>query len=130
LLKSDPIPPIETSSYPNREGHFFLVALPFRVSSQLLDRAVVNRGTVVPQKMWSPNTIIDQKQHVEEVVLQMPIFFEDANGRLGLPLETAAAGRCHGIRNAHKFAPLGDKSTTHIRIGVGVVSRCMIRAAR
>jgi hypothetical protein len=132
LLKSDSIPLIETTSYLDREGHFFLVASgqPFHVPSRLIDHTVVNRGSVVPQKMWSPYTITDQKQHVEEAVLQMPIFFEDINGRLGLSLENAAAGRCHGIRNAQKFALLGEKSTTHIRIGVGVVSRCMIRVAR
>jgi hypothetical protein len=76
---------------------------------------------VVPQTMWSPNTVTDKRQHVEEAVLQMPIFFEGIDGRLGLPLEDSAAGRCHGLRNAQQFAPLGQKSTTHIRIGVSVV---------
>jgi hypothetical protein len=98
------------------------------MSSRLLDRAVVNRGTVVPQTMWSPHT--DQRHYVEEAVLQMPIFFEGIDGRLGLSLEASATGRCQGLRNAQQFAPLGHMLTTHIRIGVSVVSRCMIRIAR
>ncbi|KAH9025338.1 hypothetical protein EDB84DRAFT_1273527, partial [Lactarius hengduanensis] len=76
--------------------------------------------TVVPQTMWPPYTITDRKQHVTNAVLQMPIFFEGIiDGRLGLPLEAAAAGRCHSLRNAQGFAPLGHRSTTHIRIWPG-----------
>ncbi|KAH9054250.1 hypothetical protein EDB87DRAFT_1647319 [Lactarius vividus] len=120
LLKSNPIPSIGPSSYPDREGYFFFVGPiarpPFDSSPRLLDRTVVNRGTVVPQTMWAPHTVTDQKQHVEEAVLQTPIFFEGVDGQLGLPLEASAAGRCHGLRNAQEFAPLGHKSTTHIRI--------------
>ncbi|KAH9016219.1 hypothetical protein EDB84DRAFT_1524444 [Lactarius hengduanensis] len=83
FLKSKPTPPIEVVSYPDREGHFFLVSYysrrileqPFDTSSRLLDRAaVVNRGTVVPQTMWSPCTITDKRQRIEETALQMPIF--------------------------------------------------------
>ncbi|KAI9439531.1 hypothetical protein H4582DRAFT_1812889, partial [Lactarius indigo] len=126
LLKSNSIPQIETVSYPDREGHFFfvrptntrhaLVRQPFDTSSRPLDCAVVHRGIVVPQTLWSPYTITDRRRHVEEAVLQMPIFFEGIDGRLGLSLQAAAAGRCHGLRNAQEFAPLGQKSTTHIRI--------------
>jgi hypothetical protein len=138
LLKSDSIPHIKPSSYPDREGYFFLVgptalhaqAQPFDTSNRLLDRALVTRGTVVPQTMWSPNTVTDKRQHVEEAVLQLPIFFEGIDGRLGLSLEDSAAGRCHGLRNAQQFAPLGQKSTTHIRIGVSVFSHSMIRVIR
>ena len=75
-------------------------------------------GTVVPQGMWVPHTITDRRHHVAEAELQMPIFFEDANGRLGITLEAAATGRCHGLLNAQCFAPLGNKTTTHIRIVV------------
>ncbi|KAI9454400.1 hypothetical protein BJY52DRAFT_1152506 [Lactarius psammicola] len=111
LLKSHSIPSILASSGPGREGHFFLTP-----DSRVLDRAVVYGGTVVPQTMWSLHPVTDRRQHVEEAALQMPIFFEGVDGGLGLSLEAAAAGRCHGLRNAHEFAPLGHKSTTHIRI--------------
>ncbi|KAH9053803.1 hypothetical protein EDB87DRAFT_1649550 [Lactarius vividus] len=114
LLKRKAIPQIETLSFPNRESYFFFVS--HSTYSRPLDRAVVGIGAVVPQTMWSPHTVIDERQHVEEAMLQIPIFFEGMVGRLGLPLEAAAAGRCHGLRDAQKFAPLGQKSTTHIRI--------------
>jgi hypothetical protein len=104
---------------------------PLDSSSYPLDRAVVNRGTVVPQTMWSPDTVTDTILHVEEAVLQMPIFLEDIDGpgRLGLSLEYAAAGRCDGLRNAQEFAPLGRKATTNIRILVSVIFRGVISNA-
>ncbi|KAH9007954.1 hypothetical protein EDB83DRAFT_2459501 [Lactarius deliciosus] len=119
LRKRKYIPPIEIVFYPDREGHFFLVGrqvLEQPTPSLLLDRTVVDRGTVVPQTMWAPHTIADKKQHVKEAVLQMPIFFEGVDGRLGLTLEASAAGRCHGLRNAQHIVPLGQNSTTHVRI--------------
>ncbi|KAH9174167.1 hypothetical protein EDB89DRAFT_1849164, partial [Lactarius sanguifluus] len=124
LLKVKSIPQVEILSYPDREGHFFYFdpntsvrgGQPFATSSWLLDRAVVNRGSVVPQTMWSPHTAIDRRHYVEQAVLQKPIFFEGVDGRLGLPLEAAAAGRCHGLRDAQEFAPLGETRTTQIRI--------------
>ena len=82
---------------------------------------------MVPQLMWTPHTVTDKRQHVEEAKLQMPIFFEGLDGRLGLSLEASATGRCHGLRDAQQFAPLGHKSTTHIRIVVGVVSPGVMR---
>ncbi|KAI9439529.1 hypothetical protein H4582DRAFT_1773601, partial [Lactarius indigo] len=74
------------------------------------------RGTVVPQTMWSPHS--NRRWHIEEAVLQMPIFFEGIDGRLGLSLQAAVNGRYHhdGLRNARQFAPLGYRTTTFIRI--------------
>jgi len=46
----------------------------------------------------------------------MPIFFEYVNGTVGISLEAAASGRCHGLLNAQCAAPLGNKATTHIRV--------------
>ncbi|KAF8274597.1 hypothetical protein EI94DRAFT_1825553 [Lactarius quietus] len=123
LLKITSIPAIETWSYPDREGHFFVVGYAIRHvldhpsdASRLLDRTVVNRGTVVPQTMWCPHAATDKRQYVEEAVLHMPIFFEGVDGKLGLSLEASAMGRCNGLRNAQQFAPLGNKSMTCIRI--------------
>ncbi|KAI0246596.1 hypothetical protein BJV78DRAFT_1253285 [Lactifluus subvellereus] len=48
--------------------------------------------------------------------LQFPIFFENVDGKLGIPLEAAAAGRCGTLRNAQEYAQLGAWSTTHICI--------------
>jgi len=80
--------------------------------------------------MWSPLNFNDYRRHVEEAVLQLPIFFEGVDGRLGLSLEATALGRCHNLHNAQQFAPLGQNSTTHIRIVVSVVSRGVISVAR
>ena len=125
--------PIATLSLPDRGSRFFfanqitqhVIVQPFDrdTSPRLLDRAVVNRGTVVPQTMWSPHTVTDKRLQVEEAVLQSPIFFEGLDGMLGLSLEASATGRCHGLRGAQDFAPLGQKSITFIRIVVCVLFR-------
>lgn len=126
LLKSASVPPQAVLSYPGREGIFFLLqSVPPHIPAQhsnppgrwLLDRGVVTRGTVVPQAMWSPQTAMDRRQQVD---LQMPIFFEGTDGRLGITLEASAAGQCYGLRDAIHPAPLGENPTTNIRIAVSV----------
>ena len=82
---------------------------------------VVGAGSVVPQRLWIPHTATDVRQHVAEAELQMPIFFQHANGDLGVTLEAAMSGRSHSLINAPSFAPLGRYTTTHIRIGVSVI---------
>jgi len=67
--------------------------------------------------LWTPHTVTDRKQHVEDAELQMPIFFLHTDGRLGLTLEAAVSGRCHTLLNSQFSAPLGLQTTTHIRIG-------------
>jgi hypothetical protein len=81
-------------------------------------------GTAVPQTMWTPSCVEDKTQLIGETELQMPIFFEGADGQLGLSLELAAAGRCHCLANAQRFAPLGpsQKSITDIHIMVSATS--------
>jgi hypothetical protein len=83
----------------------------------VLDRTVVPWGTVVPQTLWLSQSVIDRRQHVEEAGLQMPIFFESLNGSLGLSLDCAAIGQ-DGLVYAEQIAPLGNKASTYIRIGV------------
>ena len=97
-------------------------------SPRLLDRVVVDRGTVVPQTLWSPHSVTDGpgRQHVEQEALKMPIFFEGKDGRLGISLEAATAGQCHGLLNVQTHAPFGHMATTHIRIGVRVVALSVI----
>ena len=86
----------------------------------LLDYVIKDTGTVVPQRLWIPHNKNDFKQHVEEADLQLPVFFIHENGDLGLSLEDAVSGRCHDtLRDAHTYAQLGGKTTTHIRILVG-----------
>jgi hypothetical protein len=128
LLKIDKFPKIFPMSFPDREGHNFFIRSsdtgrikekPLNSLLWLLDRAIVNRGAVVPQRMWSWHTVTDK--HVEEAVLQMPIFFEGVDGRLSLSLDAAAAGQCHTLRDAEQFAPL-ELTLTNIRIHVGVIA--------
>ena len=76
-------------------------------------------GTVIRQVRWTPENVNDHRHHVAEAVLQMPIFFMQQNGILGLSLDDAINGRCQTLRDARMQAQLGRKTTTHIRIGVG-----------
>jgi hypothetical protein len=75
-------------------------------------------GTVIPQARWSPENVNDHRHHVAEAILQMPIFFMQQNGTLGLSLDDAINGRCQTLRDSRVQAQLGGKVTTHIRIGV------------
>ncbi|KAI9433290.1 hypothetical protein H4582DRAFT_1988166 [Lactarius indigo] len=122
LLKSTSVPPSTALSYPGREGSFFFLHsvpshIPVNHSSPpgrwLLDRGVVTRGTVVPQTLWSPHATLERRQQVD---LQLPIFFESTDGRLGISLEASAAGQCYNLRDANYPAKLGDRTTTNLRI--------------
>ena len=125
-MKGSPAPTPLNQPVPGGEGTFFYVdSVPKHIALQfpgqyrwVLDRSIVNMGTVVPQILWAPHTYTDKRNHVEEAELQLPIFFQCNNGQLGLSLEAAATGRCHNLIDAERFAPLGLKSTTHIRIVV------------
>ena len=131
LLKSASIPPYATLSYTGKGDYFFFVhSVPPHISARfpnppvrwLLDRGIVDKGTVVPQTMWSPRSAGDIRQHVARAKLQMPVFFEDKDGGLGLSLGASIDGQCHVLRDANYPAPLGQKTTTHIRIVVSMAS--------
>jgi hypothetical protein len=109
-------------------GPFIVTSVPGYIRVQfpnqhtwVLDRSVVRVGTVVPQTLWIPHNVTDREHHVQNAELQMPIFFLHTDGRLGLPLEAAIAGRCHTLLNAQYSAPLGPQTTTQIRIGVSYI---------
>ena len=53
----------------------------------------------------------------------MPIFFEDKGGGIGVSLRALIDGQCHVLRDANVPAPLGEKTTTHLRI---VVSTALV----
>ena len=57
-------------------------------------------------------------QYVVNQELQMPIFFTQENGDLGLSLDDAMNGRCQTLRDAQMQAHLGGRTTTHICIKV------------
>jgi hypothetical protein len=75
-------------------------------------------GTVIPQARWSPDNATDYRNHVVEAVLQMPIFFMQKDGILGLSLADAINGRRQTLRDARMLEQLGKKTTTHICIAV------------
>ena len=78
-------------------------------------------GTIVPQRRFSLVDKVDEvRQYVESAVLQLPIFFVSRNGELGFPLSDIMRGYDCDLRNEDAFAPLGDKITTQIRIGVSL----------
>jgi hypothetical protein len=68
--------------------------------------------------MPAPLTVSDVRGRADLSDLQFPIFFENVDGKLGIPLEAAAAGQCGTLRNAQEYAQLGAWSTTHICIAV------------
>jgi hypothetical protein len=76
------------------------------------------RGTVVPQRRWTPADEVDIRRHVESAVLQLPIFFVNRNGAVGFRLQEILQGCDHELSNAYREAPLGGRATTHIRINV------------
>ena len=80
-------------------------------------------GTVVPQMMWSPPSVEDRSWLVGEAELQMPIFFEGPDGKLGISLEAAASGRCDGLINAQELARVGQRSMLNVRILVSTASQ-------
>jgi len=130
LLKRNHIPAYRVLSHPGMESRFFIVdsaspQLPIRPLSELqrvvLDRSLIAMGTVVPQTMWSPLAVEDRRRLAGEAELQMPIFFEGADGKLGISLEACAAGQCDGLANRQEFARLGQRSIINIRIMVGAV---------
>jgi hypothetical protein len=89
-----------------------------RNSPPPLDFSVsTTRGTVVPQRRWTPSEEIDIRRFVE-ATLQLPIFFVHWNGAVGFWLPDILEGRDGDLYNRNSEAPLGGRATTHIRINV------------
>ena len=92
-----------------------------RQHAPLLDYSTrVIRGTVVPQRRWTPANEVDVRRRVENAVLQLPIFFVNRNGGFGFPLRDILRGRDRDLLDAKDFAPLGGRTIAHIRIGVSL----------
>ncbi|KZV62479.1 hypothetical protein PENSPDRAFT_247579 [Peniophora sp. CONT] len=76
-------------------------------------KAEVNRGAVVPQKLFIPAGEDNRVRHAINAQLQLPIFFVHADGRVGITVPEAVAGHSTNLVGAHQFASLGGRSTTH-----------------
>ncbi|KAH9993742.1 hypothetical protein BJV74DRAFT_884337 [Russula compacta] len=83
----------------------------------LLDYSVIRSGTVVPQALWSPHNVNDFRQYVSEAPLQMPIFFMQENGILGLSLNDAADGRCQTLRDGRYSSARGKIYHAYSHLG-------------
>ena len=130
VLGTSAVPPLKALSFPGREGVFLAVdcaAVPQTLphvsdengrSFWVLDRKISPGGPVIPQMMPAPLTVSDVRGRADLSDLQFPIFFENADGKLGIPLKAAAAGQCGTLRNAQEYAQLGALSTTQICIAV------------
>src|SRR5579863_9626288 len=89
LLKGNPVPSHAPWHAPGIESAFFFApSVPRHIlnqfpnqSSWVLDRSIMHKGTVVPQTFWAPHTQTDQKHHVEQAELQLPVFFQCSDGR-------------------------------------------------
>jgi len=79
-------------------------------------------GTVVPQRRWTPADEVDIRRHVQEAALQLPVFFVNRNGSVGFWLPDVLEGRDRELYNRDIQAPLGGRTTTHIRINVSSLS--------
>jgi hypothetical protein len=131
LLKRNHIPAYRVVSYPGSESCYFVLdsasphgqVRPLPESDWVLDRSMMAMGTVVPQAMWSPPSVEEKRRLVGEAELQMPIFFEGPDGKLGIPLEAAASGPCGGLTNAQEIARVGQRSILNVRILVSTASQ-------
>ena len=125
------VTPAEIQSYSlgleGYQGAYFVLNQPQNYSQppvqanghnfRLLDYAVRTGGSVVPQQLWIPQGQGDWRRYVEQAQLHLPVFFVNTNGSLGVPVVNAAAGQL-SLRGANAPAPLGDKTTTKIRMSV------------
>jgi hypothetical protein len=132
LLRVDSqlLQPVETQEWPDA---FFITSPEVQnappsaqIAGQpawLLDYAIQQVGTVVPQRIWSAQHPADAQRY-GNVPLNMPIFFVHGDRvNLGLPQPTAAGGVGSMLLGADAIAPLGDCTTTYIRINVSLLIR-------
>ncbi|KAI0260366.1 hypothetical protein BC834DRAFT_549127 [Gloeopeniophorella convolvens] len=87
-------------------------------SPPLLDfRVDTTAGSVVRQRRWHPANEVDVRRHIEDAALQLPVFFVSHDGTLGYRLQDILQNTEYHLRNGYQPAPLGGRTTTHIRIG-------------
>ncbi|KAI0295970.1 hypothetical protein BC826DRAFT_968231 [Russula brevipes] len=125
LFKLDPTL-VRPFGHPSRPDAFFVSNPPVNPSppsllvqgrpTWLLDYVIRQGGSVVPQELWFPRGQGDWRRYVEQAQLHVPVFFVNVDGSLGVPVVYAAAGQMSLI-GANEPAPLGDRTTTKIRIG-------------
>jgi hypothetical protein len=78
-------------------------------------------GTVVPQALWGPQGQGATKKYVLDAILEWPVFFVREDRTVGLSLQEAVNGPCRTLLGAQMHAPLGGRSTLHVRIKVRIL---------
>ena len=97
----------------------------------LLDYAIRDVGTVVPQYIWPVHHPSDGQRYYKNVPLNLPIFFVHKDRvTLGLPLLRAATGDCMTLLGVGATPPVGDSFTTYIRINVSIFQRHILHQYR
>ena len=92
----------------------------------VIDYAVRDTGSVIPQNIWTPKKMSDKVRNVDYEQLGCPIFFIHNNGQdLGIPLIDAAMGTCMSLRGAEGAAPVGPSVHIQIRINVSLILMLM-----
>ena len=94
----------------------------FAINGRPLDYVISQAGTVVPQRMWSSRISLDSQRNTN-TSLNMPVYFvHNDRATVGLPLLKAVEGRRATLLCAGDTAPIGNVSSMHIRINVGIFS--------
>ena len=92
-------------------------------NARLLDYAITDAGTVVPQRMWYSGNPADAQRHAN-ISLNMPVFFVQCDQiTLGLTLLEAVESRGRGtlrLFDARNAAPIGNGHTAYIRINASI----------
>jgi hypothetical protein len=96
------------------------------INARLLDYAITDAGTVVPQRLWCSGNPADAQRYAN-ISLNMPVYFVQCDQiTLGLTLLEAAEGG-HGrgtprLLSARNAAPIGNGHTMYVRIKVSIFS--------
>jgi hypothetical protein len=89
--------------------------------ARLLDYDVRGMGgSIVPQALWGPRGKSAKKKYVLDANLQWPVFFVRKDHTVGLRLQEAVEGPRRALLEAQTHAPLGGRSTLHVRIKVRI----------
>jgi len=72
-------------------------------------------GSVVLQQLWSPQGQGDWRRYFEQAQLQLPIFFVNTDGSVGVPVTDATISQM-SLRGADQPVPFSNKATLKIRI--------------
>src|SRR6267154_4703511 len=93
--------------------------LTFGQHDWVIDYAVIERGPVIRQKIWTPKKSSDKLRWVDHEQLHPPIFFINKKSKdIGLLLKDVAGGDCRDLQGAEEAAPVGTSAHAQIRINV------------